>query len=103
MIERDYGRGDVPMMPVRYGARSTQIHIYWYVLHLIALTLFIYAIGLFGNLYLITMIALAVGLLWYASRLLVDASKTAAKRLYRFSSYYLLLLFLSMMLDAVIQ
>lgn len=103
LVHGDYERGAVPMMPVRHGEPHTRVQIVWYSVHLIVITLLVYAAGILGTLYLISALLLSVWLLWHALRLLREPSKVAAKRLYKVSSFYLMLLFLSMMIDMLIH
>lgn len=90
------------MLPVRHGEEHTRVQIMWYSAHLIIITLLVAAVGVLGSLYLVGALLLGAWLLWYALRLLREPSKAAAKRLYKVSSYYLLLLFFSMLLDTLI-
>jgi len=103
LIQGDYERGTVPMMPVVHGVKTTQLHIYWYTIHVIILTLLAYAAGMFGGIYLLSAAVLGIMLIWSASRLLMSYSKSGAKRLYKISSYYLLCLFLAMVVDTLIR
>ncbi len=102
LIKDDYERGSIPMMPVIRGTHTTTVYIYWYTLHLITLTLIVYGVGVLGELYLVSAIGLGGGLLWYTVRLMRAYTKERARELYKYSSLYLLLLFLAMMLDVLI-
>lgn len=102
LIHDDYERGTIPMMPVVQGAAVTCVHICWYSLHLILLTFLVYLASVAGVIYLISAVILAIGLAWYVIQLLKNPLKEQAKRLYKYSSYYLLILFLALMIDAMI-
>lgn len=102
LIKDDYERGTIPMMPVVRSIEATTVYIFWYTLHLIALTLIVYGFNLLGEMYLVNAVLLGGGLLWYTARLMNDYTKKQARQLYKYSSLYLLLLFLGMILDVLI-
>ncbi len=102
MVEGDYERGSIPMMPVALGPEITRWQIVWYSLLLVLLTLLPFPLGLLHGLYFIAAILLGVGLLYRAVRLLERATKASARQMYKYSSAYLALLFLMMMIDRAI-
>jgi heme o synthase len=101
-IQNDYERGTIPMMPVTRGAATTTVYIYWYTLHLIALTFMVFVAGMLSVLYMVGAFVLGAGLLWYTARLMSDCSKARARQLYKYSSLYLLLLFMVMVFDVLL-
>lgn len=102
LVNTDYERAHVPMMPVAYGTEMTQVQIVWYSLQLVILTLLPLPLHMFSLFYFIVAIGLGVGLLWRSIFLFQHISKLAARQLYKYSSLYLTLLFLTMMLDRII-
>jgi protoheme IX farnesyltransferase len=104
LVNKDYAAAGVPMMPVAMGEDRTRIQILMYSVQLSIVTV-IPAIGLFqggdmlGWFYIACAVILDVGLIYYSVRLLQEPSKALARALYKYSSLYLLLLFLAMIVD----
>lgn len=102
LVNSDYARANVPMMPVARGERVTHIQILLYSIQLVLITLVPVLFGMMGLLYFLVTVALSVGLLRAAVRLIKVADKAAARKMYKFSTMYLALLFLAMMLDRLL-
>jgi protoheme IX farnesyltransferase len=102
LVNSDYERVPLPMMPVAYGNGITQLQIVWYSLQLVILTLLPLPLRMLGIFYFVVAIGLGAGLLWRSMFLLKNTSKVAARRLYKYSSLYLTLLFLAMMIDRLV-
>ena len=101
LIQRDYERAGVPMLPVVAGPERTVGSIFMYTLVLVALTLVFAATGAVGLLYLGAATALGGAFVWVAWRLRQDLSRPKARNLYLYSLLYLALLFGAMMADGV--
>lgn len=101
-INADYERVNVPMMSVHGRGELTRVQIVWYSLLLVILTLLPLPLQMLGGLYFGVAVLLGGGLLFLALTLLRNATMLSARRLYRYSSMYLALLFLAMMADKVI-
>ena len=101
LIQRDYERAGVPMLPVVAGAEKTVGSIFMYSLVLVALTLVFAATGAVGLVYLGAATALGAAFVWAAWRLRQDLSRPKARNLYLYSLLYLALLFGAMMADGV--
>jgi protoheme IX farnesyltransferase len=99
LIKRQYERARVPMLPIVRGDAETRRQIFWYSLLLVALTAVIVPLGLMGPLYLVLALGLGGLFVYYALRLRREESSGAARRLYRYSIYYLALLFAAMVVD----
>jgi protoheme IX farnesyltransferase len=99
---KDYARGGIPMLPVVRGERETRRQILVYTVALVGITLLAPIAGLAGVVYLAGAILLGAALIAVAWRLWRDYSPKLAWRMYRWSSMYLLLLFVWMMVDALI-
>ena len=98
----DYARAGIPMLPVVRGERVTRSQILIYTLELVGLTLLMPLFKLAGSFYLVSAVALG-GLLIAASwRLYTQGGNKTAWMMYRYSSMYLALLFLAMVLDVFI-
>ena len=101
LIQQDYERAGVPMLPVVIGVEKTAENIFAYSLVLVALTLVFAATGAVGVVYLGAAGVLGLGFIWLAWRLMRDNSRPKARSLYLYSLLYLALLFGAMMADGV--
>ena len=99
MLKDDYQRARIPMLPVVRGDRETGRQIVLYSVVLLAVTAMPAALGLFGLLYLATAMFLGIILLALAVKLYSSRERVWALRLFRYSSIYLALLFLGLVLD----
>jgi protoheme IX farnesyltransferase len=102
LVNADYTRANVPMMPVARGEQVTRIQILLYSIQLFLITLLPAPFKMLGLLYFVAAVALGVGMIWMSVRLIQIADKAAAKRMYKYSTAYLAFLFLAMILDRVI-
>jgi len=96
----EYRKADIPMLPVTHGIPFTKLHIVLYSLLTIACSLLPYAIGMSGELYLITVLLLDVGLIAYALKLqfTIDDHHLSLKT-FHYSLVYLTGLFIIILLD----
>ena len=102
LIQEDYRRAGIPMLPVVAGREYTVLNIFLYSLVLVALALLLAITPAAGWLYLAAAAILGTFFLAFAWRLKLDASTRRAKNLYLYSLVYLALLFAAMMADATI-
>lgn len=98
-LKEDYRKVGVPMLPVVQGDQETGRQIIRYSIMLLIVTVIPAALGLFGLLYLATAISLGIILLALAIRLYYSLERLWALRLFRYSSFYLALLFLGLVID----
>ena len=101
LIQGDYERAGVPMLPVVVGPEKTADNIFAYSLVLVALTLVFAATGEVGGIYLASAGVLGVLFVWGAWRLRKEQTRPKARNLYLYSLLYLALLFGAMMADGV--
>jgi protoheme IX farnesyltransferase len=101
--ERDYAAAKVPMMPVVYGREETTKHILLYALLLLAMCLVFFSVGKMGFIYLGAALALNAVFIGYAVRLYRRPEPRLAWSLFRYSIYYLGLLFASAAVDQLIS
>jgi protoheme IX farnesyltransferase len=99
----DYDRVGVPMLPVVAGRRSTIHHILVYTVALVVVSLVPTASGLAGPTYGVAALALGLVFLSYAVRLWRQDRDLLAMRTFRYSIFYLFLLFGAFALDRVVQ
>lgn len=103
LIEKDYARANVPMLPVVMGERETKKQILLYSLILLAVTLILFAMGTMGYFYLVGATILGGILVYMSVRLLLDSTRKWAKTIFWYSNCYLALIFAVMVLDRVIH
>jgi protoheme IX farnesyltransferase len=103
MIQNDYQRAGVPMLPVVLGEERTVQNIFIYSLALVALTLLFAASDAVGLIYLASAATLGAVFIGLALKLRLDYSIRRAKHLYLFSLLYLALLFAVMLADGVFR
>jgi heme o synthase len=101
LIQRDYERAGVPMMPVVLGDQETRRQIFLYSWLLLGVTLLLFASGVMSYLYLVSALALGGVMIFFAYRLLRGGSLHWANRLFWFSNSYLAILFAVMAIDRV--
>lgn len=97
--KEEYARADVPMLPVTHGEHYTRLHILFYTLILVAITLLPFAIGMSGWLYLAGAAALGAGFVYWAVTLLRNQNPRAPMETFRYSIVYLGLLFVVLLID----
>ena len=101
LIQQDYERAGVPMLPVVAGIQKTVENIFAYTLVLVALTLVFAATGAVGGVYLGVAAVLGLVFVWAAWKLKRGQTRQKARSLYLYSLLYLALLFGAMMADGV--
>ncbi len=102
LIQKDYEKAKIPMLPVVMGEPETRKQIVLYSLLLLAVTLILFAMGAMGYFYLVSAIILGGILLYMAIRLFRDKTKSWARTLFWYSNCYLALIFAVMVIDRVI-
>jgi protoheme IX farnesyltransferase len=95
----DYVRAGLPMLPVTHGRRFTVLYVLLYTLILLACSLFPFAYGMSGLIYLGAALVLGGMFLRYAVLLYLAYSDALARRTFRFSIVYLSLLFAALLVD----
>ncbi|OGT58562.1 MAG: protoheme IX farnesyltransferase [Gammaproteobacteria bacterium RIFCSPHIGHO2_12_FULL_43_28] len=96
----EYKQASIPMLPVTHGISFTKLNIVLYSLLTIACSLLPYAIGMSGQLYLITVLLLDAGLITYALKLQFSTTDNLmALKTFQYSLVYLTGLFSVILLD----
>src|SRR5947208_1143031 len=103
LIQKDYEKASIPMLPVVMGERETRKQILLYSLLLLAVTLVLFGIGAMGYIYLLSAIVLGGIMVYMAVRLLREKTKRWAKTLFWYSNCYLAMIFAAMVIDRVIH
>lgn len=97
----EYGRVNVPMLPVVAGEEATRRQIFLYTVLLSAVSLLLVPFGM-GIIYLVGIIALNAVFLWYAWLLLTEPSKARARQTFFYSLWYLALLYVVLVIDQLV-
>jgi protoheme IX farnesyltransferase len=98
---KDYERAGVPMLPVVRGELETRKQIFIYTIELIIVTLLLPILQLAGMVYLVSSLVLGAALVYAAWAVWKEGGNKVAWRMYKWSSTYLVFIFLAMMIDAV--
>ncbi len=103
LIEKDYARAHVPMLPVVMGEHETKKQILLYSCMLLAVTLILFAMGTMDYLYLVGAVILGGILVYMSIRLLLDNTRKWARTIFWYSNCYLAVIFAVMVLDRVLH
>ncbi|MFR9703914.1 heme o synthase [Aeromonas sanarellii] len=95
----EYAGAHIPMLPVTHGIAFTKTAILLYLLILTLVCLLPYLIGMSGLLYLVGSLGLNLVFCWHGWLLKYGERPGQAMRTFRFSIYYLMLLFGLLILD----
>ena len=101
--KNDYARAGVPMLPVTHGDRFTRLHVLLYTVILTAVSLMPFVTRMSGMLYLTAALVLDAVFLWYAVRIYTAYSDHLARRTFRYSIFYLALLFAALLVDHYVR
>ncbi|MBL8097079.1 MAG: protoheme IX farnesyltransferase [Anaerolineales bacterium] len=99
--KNDYARAGVPMLPVVAGEAETRRQIVLFTVLLVALSLLLTPARAAGLVYFVSAAVLGLGFLALALRLYRTPSNKLAHQLYKYSSYYLLLVFAALVADSL--
>lgn len=97
--QEDYAAAGLPMLPVTHGRAFTQLYVFLYTVILIVISLLPVIAAMFGLLYLIVAVILGIGYIYYAIRLWQHYDDQLARKAFRYSIWYLMLLFFAMLID----
>ncbi len=102
LIKDDYSEAGVPMLPVVAGISETKRSILLYTILLTALTAMFFTTRAVGWVYFAGALALGIGFIYSAYRLMRRPEIEGAKSTYLYSLAYLALLFMLMMIDSMV-
>ncbi|MNJ07315.1 Protoheme IX farnesyltransferase [compost metagenome] len=97
--KEEYAKADIPMLPVTHGEHYTKVHILLYTLVLLAVSLLPFVIHMSGLLYLACAVVLGARFLQWAWVLYRGSRPHAAIKTFKYSVWYLLLLFIALLVD----
>jgi protoheme IX farnesyltransferase len=89
-------------LPVVRGEKETRKQVLIYTVELVALTLLMPVFHLAGSVYLVSALVLGAGLLYAAWRVYRLEGNKVAWQMYRWSSMYLMFIFLALVVDALV-
>jgi len=95
----EYALAKIPMLPVTHGVYYTKVHILLYTGLMLIATMLPYLIRMSGLLYLMCAIGLGARFLQWAVVLYRGNNPHAAMSLFKYSIWYLLLLFVALLAD----
>jgi heme o synthase len=95
----DYARAGLPMLPVTHGNAFTRLHVLLYTVILLAGSLLPFIYGMSSWIYLWSALVLGLMFLAYAFALWRRYSDELARKTFRFSIIYLMLLFAALLVD----
>lgn len=97
--KEEYAKADIPMLPVTHGEHYTKVHILLYTAAMLAVTMLPYAIHMSGPLYLVAALLLGGRFMFWAWVLYRDSRPHAAINTFKYSIWYLFLLFIALLVD----
>ena len=97
--KEEYARAGLPMLPVTHGEKFTRLHVLLYTIILLAVSILPVTTGMGGWIYLVAALVLGGMFIAYGWGLWRNYSDALAKRAFRFSLWYLSLLFAAMLVD----
>ena len=102
LVNKDYAKANVPMMPAARGKKAAQIQIVLYATQLFLVTMIPVLFGVLDVVYFIAAIGLGLGFVWKSFKLLRIGTLLAARSTYKYSTAYLAFLFLAMIVDRLV-
>jgi heme o synthase len=96
---RDYAEADIPMLPVTHGLAYTRLHILLYTIMLTAVSVLPFVTGMSHVLYLVGVLLLDAGFLYYAVMLISHTDDKLAMKTFGYSIFYLMALFALLLVD----
>jgi protoheme IX farnesyltransferase len=97
---KEYARAGVPVIPVAKGVQATKKRIVWHTVVLLFVALLPYFYDMAGQIYLFVSVVISSAFLLFAIRLL-RSSQEYDMRLFLYSIFYLVALFVAMVYDSV--
>lgn len=104
LVEKDYRKTAIPMLPAAWGELEARRHIILYSILLVIVTIMPFLFNGLGWIYFVGAVGLGAYFLFLAARLwfTTTEAKPIARKLYHYSNAYLFILFSLMVLDAIL-
>jgi heme o synthase len=99
----DYKKSGLPMLPVTHGSQFTRLQMVLYTVLTVAATMIPIAIGASRWIYGVSALALGAAFLGYVIALYRNYSDVLAKKTFKFSILYLMLLFAALLIDHYVR
>lgn len=100
---QDYQRANIPMMPVKHGARTTTQQMFGYALALTVVAISPYFVGMSGAIYLVTASLLSGYFAFICARMVRQPDNMKlARHVFWYSIIYLFLLFSALLIDSAL-
>ncbi len=100
--KEDYQKVSLPMLPLVKGDEETRKQIFYYSLALVPLSLSLYLSKSLSLFYVLCALALGSVFVWFSFRLYREKTLPLARRLFGYSIAYLMLLFLTIIIDGLV-
>ncbi|GEK10693.1 protoheme IX farnesyltransferase [Pseudoalteromonas sp. McH1-7] len=97
--KRDYEKAEIPMLPVTHGDEFTKLCVLFYTILLTVICLLPYLVGMSGWIYLLCSGAVNVAFIYKAAKLIKTKSLEYAMRVFYFSIWHLLIVFVALFVD----
>jgi protoheme IX farnesyltransferase len=97
--KEEYSKVGVPMLPVTHGESTTRLHILFYTVALVFVSLLPVYIGMSGWLYGVGAVVLGAGFLYWSLLLWRNTDARAPLQTFHYSIWYLGLLFVVLLVD----
>ncbi len=101
--QEEYARVNLPMLPLTHGVRFTKSQVLIYTFMLLSVSLLPFASGLSGWFYLGAALPLGAGFIYHAFRFYRSDGDGHAMATFRYSIWYLFLLFAALIVDRYVE
>ncbi|MEX0730298.1 MAG: heme o synthase [Aquisalimonadaceae bacterium] len=95
----EYAQEHIPMLPVTHGVRFTEVQILLYTVLLVGVSLLPYALQMAGTLYLVGVMLLNAGYMYYAIAMRLSDDESLPMKAFSYSITYLMGLFALLLVD----
>jgi heme o synthase len=99
----EYAKVDIPMLPVTHGVEYTRLHILFYTVLMILVTLLPYLTGMSGWIYLIAALGFGARFLYLSVAMMRGDDASLPMRTFSFSIIYLMGIFSALLVDHYAQ
>jgi len=96
---KEYEKVGMPMLPVTHGEKYTRLQIVLYTIILVIVTMMPFSVGMSGLIYIIFATLLNAYFLYYTVMLYRQYSDKLSMKIFRYSIWYLGLIFLAFLVD----